>query len=158
MISLQPLLSDPLLLLTLLLVRASKEVDVVLFLLLSRCRCSLSRCSLGRCRFATLKLTNASLQREDKRLQVISDFLELLVLHLEGIELLHKSHVFAAAGSRHQAVHLTPRQLFIVSSLGIIAGSLVGPVRFEDRHGENLSGFDLRKLHGKGTGRGWRTA
>merc|ERR1719234_980726 len=104
MISLQPLLSDPLLLLTLLLVRASKEVDIVL-LLLSRSRCSLSRSSLGRCGFATLKLTNASLQREDKRLQVISDFLELLVLHLEGIELLHKSHIFAAAGSRHQAVH-----------------------------------------------------
>merc|ERR1740129_330701 len=105
MISFQPLLSDPLLLLTLLLVRASKEVNIVV-LLLSRCRGSLSRCSLGRSRFATLKLTNASFQRKDKRLQVISDFLKLLVLHLEGIELLHKSHVFAVAGSRHQAVHL----------------------------------------------------
>merc|ERR1719365_62110 len=89
MIGLQPLLSDPLLLLTLLLVRASKEVDIIV-LLLSRCLCS---------RFASLKLTNASLQREDKRLQVVSDFLQLLVLHLQGIELLHKSHVFAAARS-----------------------------------------------------------
>ena len=39
--------------------------------------------------------------------------------------------------------YLTPRQLFIVSPLSIIARSLVGPVRLEDRHGENLSGFDL---------------
>ena len=75
MIGLQPLLSDPLLLLTLLLVRASKEVDIIV-LLLSRCRCSFGRCSFSWClcsRFASLKLTNASLQREDKRLQVVSD-------------------------------------------------------------------------------------
>ena len=73
MISLQPLLGDSLLLLTLFLIRASKEVNIVV-LLLSRGRCSLGwcRCSLGS-GFATLKLTNASLQRKDKRLQVISD-------------------------------------------------------------------------------------
>ena len=40
----------------------------------------------------------------------LTTFLQLLVLHLEGIELLHKSHVFAAARSRHQAVHLEEDQ------------------------------------------------
>ena len=37
--------------------------------------------------------------------------------------------------------YLTPRQLFIIGPLSVIAGSLVCPVWFEDRHGENLSGL-----------------
>ena len=66
MVGLQPLLRDPLLLLAFLLIGASKEVDVIVFLL-SRSRLDGSR--LGRSRlggwFPTLKLANARLQGED---------------------------------------------------------------------------------------------
>merc|ERR1719192_1169106 len=100
MVGLQPLLRDPLLLLAFLLIGASKEVDVIVFLL-SRSR--LGRSRLGRSWLGgwlpTLELANARLQGEDQGLQVVRDFLELLVLHLEGVEFLDKSHVFAAAGS-----------------------------------------------------------
>ena len=61
MVSLQPLLRDPLLLLAFLLIGASKEVDVIVFLV--------SRSRLGRSRlggwFPTLELANARLQGED---------------------------------------------------------------------------------------------
>ena len=66
MVGLQPLLRDPLLLLAFLLIGASKEVDVIVFLL-SRSRLGGSR--LGRSRlggwFPTLELANARLQGED---------------------------------------------------------------------------------------------
>ena len=66
MVSLQPLLRDPLLLLAFLLIGASKEVDVIVFLL-SRSR--LGRSRLGGSRlggwFPTLELANARLQGED---------------------------------------------------------------------------------------------
>ena len=61
MVGLQPLLRDPLLLLAFLLIGASKEVDVIVFLL-SRSRLGGSR--LGGW-FPTLELANARLQGED---------------------------------------------------------------------------------------------
>ena len=85
MVSLQPLLRDPLLLLAFLLIGASKEVDVIVFLL-SRSRLGGSR--LGRSRlggwFPTLELANARLQGEDQGLQVVRDC-KLWFIRMGGI-------------------------------------------------------------------------
>merc|ERR1719481_2106990 len=102
----EALLSDTLLFLRFLLVVGTEQINIVIILLLGgSSNRGFSRGSSGR-GFGTLKLTNTSLEGKNKSLQVIGDFLQLFVLDLESIQLLNKSHVFAAGDIADKSVNI----------------------------------------------------
>merc|ERR1719219_1515153 len=81
-VGLQPLLSDPLLLLVIGLLVRPEEVDVIVLLLCGSWGGLGSRGRGG----TSFEFVHSGLQRQNKRLEVVSDFLQFLVLNLQGTE------------------------------------------------------------------------